>query len=135
MSRTAFLQILWLLILLTVALEAGLYFILGERWFGFYGHATTALIILVPLSWIVTSRYRTLGLSPWPVWIFFGLIAIIAAAQIAFWALFFMSGQQGIGLAIGRGIILEYVEPFLLWAALAIAGLGVWLVIRAASRD
>lgn len=135
MTRTAFLHKLWPLLLVAIALEAGLYLVLGQRWFGFYGHATIALVIVMPLAWIVTSRYRRLGLRRWPAWIFFGLIAITAIIQIAYWTVFFTSRDQAITLAIGRGMVLEHAGPFLIWAALLAAALGVWLVARAAARD
>lgn len=135
MLRAAYLHSLWPLLLAAVALEFGLYLLLGQRWFSFYGHATTALVIVLPLAWIVTSRYRRLGLRRWPAWIFFTLIAIAALAQIAYWAVFFANRELAIMLAVGRGMFLEYAGALLPWLAVLAALLVLWLTARGVRAD
>lgn len=110
-------------------------YLLNTRWFSFYGPATTTLAIIIPLIWILTARYHSLGLRRWPLWVFAAAVAIPAIVQIAYWTVFFSNKDAAILLAIGRTMILEKTEAFLIWPALAIAAFGIWLVSRALVHD
>lgn len=134
MSRATFLKRLATIIAFGAALALILYLI-NARWFSFYGAATTTLAVIIPLTWILTTRYRTLGLRRWPLWIFAALAALPALIQVAYWTVFFSSKDAAIPLAIGRSMILEKTEAFLLWPAFAIAVFGMWLTSRALIRD
>lgn len=125
---------LWPLAVAAIILEIGLYLVKGERWFSFYGHAVTALVLILPLAWVVFSRFKSLGVSRWWPGIFFTIVGLAATIQIAYWTSFFSSSQHGVMLAIGRSMALERAEPYLAWAALGVAGFGLWLIWKAVSK-
>lgn len=134
MSRATFLKSLAAITAFGAALALILYLI-NTRWFSFYGPATTALAIVIPLIWILSARYRTLRLHRWPLWIFTAAVAIPAMIQIAYWTVFFSNKDAAIPLAIGRSMVLEKTEAFLIWPALVIAAFGIWLLSRPLLRD
>jgi len=133
-SRTAFLKSLWPLAIVAVVFELGLYFVMGARWFGFYGHAVTVLALVVPVAWLVTSRFTAQGFSRWPAWLFFSLVALAAILQIAYWTAFFSMSDLAAPLAMARGMAREALGPFELWALLAAALLAACLILRAAAN-
>ncbi len=113
MSKQSYLTRIMATAIALVALAAILRFGLGERWFGFYGWATLALVGAVLLSSIIFSRYRKIGLRRWPTLLVLVPIAITALIQIGFWTVFFTAGLQGLGLGLGRSMAIGYVEQAL----------------------
>lgn len=134
MSRARFLRNLWPLAIAAVVLEVGLYLAMGQRWFSFYGHAVTALLLVLPLGWLFLTRFRTLGLSRWWPGIFLALVSLAAIVQIAYWTAFFSSSRHFAVLAMARSMALERGEHLLGWAALGIALFGFVLLWKAVSR-
>jgi len=135
MSRARFLRNFWPLAVAAFVLEVGLYLAMGQRWFSFYGHALTALLLIFPLGWLFLTRFRTLGLSRWWPGIFFTLVGLAAIIQIAYWTAFFSSSRYFAVLAMARNLALERGEFMLGWAALGIAGFGSLLLWKAISRS
>lgn len=135
MSRARFLQNLWPLLVAAVVLELGLYLVMGQRWFSFYGHAATALVLILPLGWLFFSRFRALGRSRWWPGIFFALVGLAALTQIAYWAAFFSSSRHFVLLTMARSMALERGEAYLGGAALCVAGFGGLLLWKAVHRS
>ena len=107
-----------------------LYFGAGSRWFSFYGWASLALIAVTIGGTLIFKRYRTLGLRRWPALLVMFLIASACLIQIGFWAMFFSTDAQGLGLAAGRSMILPLIEPWLPLAGGISAIAVVWLLGR-----
>lgn len=104
----------------------------GGRWFSFYGAATMALAAIPYLGFLLFARYRTLGLSRWPVVLVLLFIALASIIQIAFWIAFFTTGDQGLGLGIVRTMVMPYAKPWLPTALLGLATALLLLVLRGA---
>lgn len=130
MSQQTYLRGLFTLASAVAVAAVVLYFAAGQRWFGFYGPATLVLSALPVIGWLVAKRYSVKGLTRWPVLLLIALIAIAAIVQIAFWAAFFSTGADGLGLAAGRAMILPLIEPWLPAAALFAALLLAWAIGR-----
>lgn len=132
MSRTDFLG--WTG---TLALAAAVAFLIlrpavGERWFSLYGAAAIALPLALAGGLLLARRFRDTGRSPWRAALFTLPLLAVALAQIGYWSVFFSLGSKGVGLAVLRAVLLDYVGAWLPLLAAALFLFFAWLFVSAA---
>lgn len=127
-------NLIWLAVAIAIA-GLALRFGLGTRWFGFYGPATLALIATLWLTVIIFQRYPAMGLRRWPTLIVILPIIAISLVQIGFWAAYFNTGPQGIGLGLGRTMAIGYIDAALPFLVATLSAAMIWLAYRGARQS
>ena len=93
-----------LLAIATVLLLVGfvLRWLVGQRWFDFYGAATLGLIGALPVLAALMRGLERRGRPRWLAWLLVAPPVVAAFVQIGFWTAFFSSTKSGIPLGLGR---------------------------------
>lgn len=127
MTREAFLIGSGRVLICSSLLALALWFGLGERWFGFYGAASVALITLAFLAPLLWRRLRDAGRSRWLIVAGVMPLLLIAAGQILYWVLFFETGPTNPSLGVIRAMALPWLAAAQPWVLLALA--AIWALI------
>jgi hypothetical protein len=111
-----------------------LWLITPQRWFSFYGPASTLLAAILPLSYLLWQRLPIIDWHRGWTFVFAIPALTLAAIQIGFWTLFFTYGTTNPTFGVARGMVQMYVGPYLPLLGLMLAAAWGWLFWRSADE-